>query len=85
MNVYVHVERLVLDGVDVPHSGRPLLRASVEAELARLIAAEGLSPGLIGDRAVARLQGGELQLRGENDPAHLGRQIARAVYGGIGE
>ncbi len=85
MNTQVYIERLVLDGIDVPHRQRPLLQAAVEAELARLLAAGGVASGLREGGALPRLQGGAIQLAEGRDPARLGQQIARAVYGGIGE
>jgi hypothetical protein len=85
MNTQVYIERLVLDGIDVPHRQQPLLQAAVETELARLLAAGGVAPDLREGGALPRVQGGTIQLAEERDPAHLGKQIARAVYGGIGE
>ena len=84
MNINLHIERLVLDGVPVARGGEPLVRAAVEAELARLLAADGLAPSLLAGAALPHLRGGELQLAGASDSNQLGRQIARAVYGGIG-
>jgi hypothetical protein len=85
MNTQVYIERLVLDGIDVPHRQRPLLQATVETELARLLAAGGVAPGLREGGALPRVQGGAIQLAEGRDPTHLGKQIARAVYGGIGK
>jgi hypothetical protein len=83
VNVSVHIDRLILDGIDLPHAQRLLLQAAVEGELARLLAAGGLAPGLEGGGTVPRIPGGTMQLTGDGDPAGLGRQIAQAVYGGI--
>ena len=84
MNIQVHIERLILDGVAVAPGERPRLQAAVETELARRLAEGGLSPALLGGRAVPAVRGGNIQLAGEPDTAGLGRQIARAAYGGIG-
>ena len=84
MNVNVHIGRLALDGIDVPHGQRPLLQAAVETELARLLAAGGLSAGLMAGGAMPWLRAGGIQLRGGESPAHLGTGIAQAVYEGIG-
>lgn len=84
MNVDVRIERLVLDGVALPPAQRPALRAAVEAELARLLAAGGLSPALRAGGTVPRAPGGAIELVRDAHPAQLGRQIARAVYGGLG-
>ena len=84
MNVDVHVERLVLDGIDLPQRDRAALKASVSAELAHLLADGGLSPALRAGGAVPSLPAGGIQLAAQSGPTHLGQQIARAVYGGLG-
>ena len=83
MDINVHVERLILEGVDVPRAQRPLLQAAVEAELGRLLTAEGLGSELMAGGALPRVSGGDVQLTGEGDPTRLGQRIGRAVYGGL--
>lgn len=85
MSINLHIERLVLEGVELgPGQERPL-RAALEGELARLLGAGGLAPELRGGGAVPRAGAGALGpgAAGEG-PAALGRRIARAVYAGIG-
>ena len=85
MNINVHIERLILEGIDVSHRERPFLQAAVEGELARLLEADGAGTGLMAGGAVRSISGGDIQLTGRNDPTDLGQQIARSVYGGIGK
>jgi len=84
MKINIHIERLVLDGVEIARRDRPLLQSAVEAELARLITTGGLAPDLMSGGAMPRVTAGDLQMTGDNDPARLGHQIAQSVYGGIG-
>ena len=84
MNVHVHIERLILDGLPLEWSQGPLVRAAIEQELTRLLAAHGLSDELRLGGAVPRVRAGALPLARESHPAGLGRQIARSVYRGIG-
>ncbi len=84
MNIDVHIERLILDGVPVAHSQRPLLQAAVEDELARLLVADGLGPELLSSGALPAVRPGGMQLTNDGNPIRLGQQIAQAVYGGIG-
>ena len=84
MNINVHIERLVLDGVSISPSQRPLVKAAVEAELGRLLADGGLAPDLVVGGAVPRVPGGTIELTSKSNPSQLGQQIAQAVYGGIG-
>jgi hypothetical protein len=85
MNIDVHIERLVLDGIPIPHAHRPVLQTAVEAELARLLAADGLAPALVRGGAMPYVSGSSIQLTGDGDQARQGQQIARALYGGIGK
>jgi hypothetical protein len=84
MNINVHIERLVLDGIAIPAHQRPLLQAATEAELARLLAINGLAPHLLSGGAMPHVPVGSIQLAAGSKPAQLGQQIAQAVYGGIG-
>jgi hypothetical protein len=84
MNVRLHIERLVLDGLPLAPGQAPLVQAAVEAELARLIAGSGVAPGLPSLGAVPALRAGDLQLAPGTTPAGIGSQIARAVFSGIG-
>jgi hypothetical protein len=85
MNINLHIERLVLDGVPLAHGGRPLLQAAVEAELTRLLASGDLSDALQSGGALYNVRTGGIQLANGGSPAQLGEQIARAVYGEIGK
>ena len=84
MRVNVYIERLILDGIDVPDYERPHLQGAIEEELARLLVEGGLKPELLANRAVASAQGGSLEIAAKGDPGGLGRQIARALHQGIG-
>jgi hypothetical protein len=84
MNINIHIERLILDGLPITHSQRPLVQASVEAELARLLATDGLASRLQAGGALPNIPGGSIHLTSDGNPHKLGQQIAQAVYGGIG-
>jgi hypothetical protein len=84
MNINVSIERLILEGISLPHSQRPLIQAAVEAELARLLAADGLAHHLMEGGTLPAIPGGSIQLASNGNPGTLGQQIAQAVYGGIG-
>jgi len=85
MNINVHIERLVLDGLPVARHQAPLIQTAVEAELARLITAEGLAPSLkSAGGATPTVNAPGIQFTSDSSPAQIGQEIARAVYGGIG-
>lgn len=85
MNIELHVERLILDGLAISPRHSANLKAALEAELTRLLAADGLSGGLSRGGSVAHLPRSTIQLSGEADPTGLGQQIAAAVHGQIGK
>ncbi len=84
MNINVQIEQLVLDGITLTPAQRPLMQAALEAELGRLLTAGGLSSELAGGVTVPSVPAPGIQLAPNNDPGRLGRQIANAVYRGIG-
>jgi hypothetical protein len=84
MNVEVHIERLVLNGVAVAAAEQPALQAAVEAELGRRLAAEGLAPRLLAGGEVQRLPGGTVVMEDQPAPDQLGARIAGAIQEGIG-
>jgi hypothetical protein len=83
VSVHVHIERLVLDGLAVAPAERPLLRASLEADLAARLATNGLAAGVPAGGAIARLTTRPIQLSAQPDAGALGRQIADAVHTGL--
>jgi hypothetical protein len=84
MNVSIHIERLILDGLAFTPGQVALVQAAFEAELGRLLAGGGLSPELAAGAAVPSLPGGTVRVAAGGSPARFGRQVARAVYGGLG-
>ena len=83
MNINLHIERLILDGISVESHQRPLLEASLETELGRLLAQNGIASGLQRGGAFNAIQTDSIDVGEKNEPSHLGRYIAWSVYGGI--
>jgi len=84
MNINLHIERLILDGLPIESLQGPLVQAAVETELGRLLGAGGLHASLKSGIAVPTVRADALSLSPGNNPKQIGQQIARAVYGGIG-
>jgi len=82
MNINVHIERVVLDGVPVDQPR--ILRRALERELTSRLMEGGLLPELRSGGAVPHVRGGAIELSQRSHPARLGSQIAGAVYRGIG-
>ena len=85
MNIRVHIERLILDGVPVAPGQEAVLQAAVETELARLLAAGDVLPWARAGAAVPSVDGGTVTLSGAADASQVGRQVAQGVYGGISQ
>ncbi len=85
MNISIHIERLILDGLSLAHRDRSRLQSAIEDELARLLTAGSLVVDLRTPGTLSRLTGGTLELTNNEDPHLLGKQIAHAIYGGIGQ
>ena len=85
MNIDLHIERLVLDGLNVGPGQGALVKAAVEAELSRLLTEGGLAPGLQSGTALPNIRANPMRISGDTNPSSLGQEIARSVYGGIGK
>ena len=81
--VHVQVGRMILDGFNLPSGGDRLVKVAFEQEMARLFAAEEIPTLLRSGGARRELPGGALSISAWQDPADLGRQIARALYEGM--
>jgi hypothetical protein len=84
MNINLHIERLVLDGLPVGRLQASQVQAAVEAELTRLLTEHGLASHLQNGLTTPSVNGNLLSLSANRNPAHIGIQIAQSVYGGIG-
>jgi hypothetical protein len=84
-DISMHIDRLVLDGIDLPAEQHSAFQAALVAELTRLLAEGGLDHSLAAGGAFYRAPAAEIRLAGPAGPAVMGRQVAQSVYGGIGE
>jgi hypothetical protein len=85
MNIKVHIERLILDGLPIEARQGALVKQAVEAELTRLLEENGLSERLQAGGAMPSLGASSIQVNAEKNPAQIGQQIGQSVYGGIGK
>jgi hypothetical protein len=85
VNIQLHIERLVLEGLPLTGHQGMLVQAAVEHELGRLLSAGQLKPNIASGGAMPALQVGMIQAPNAASPVRLGAQIAGAVYSGIGD
>jgi hypothetical protein len=83
MRIDLHIDRLILEGLPAAELEEPKLRAAIQAELIRLLKAQGLSNELKRGVAVPGIKGGTVDRRGGN-AGGLGQSVARAIHAGIG-
>ncbi len=85
MNIVVHIERLVLDGLSIGPGQGARVQAAVESELSRLLTEGGLASGLQSGGAFANVRANSITPATGVHPTRLGQQIAQSVYSGIGK
>ena len=84
-DIYLHIDRLILDGLDLRFAQRADLQTAIETELARLLAEDGLGSSWQSGGAAPSVSASAIQHSSDDSPTKLGQQIAQAVYGGIGD
>lgn len=89
--IRLHIERLVVEGLDIPPAQGRAFRAAVEAELVALLTRGGVAASLTGSGLGGSVPLGHATpdlppatVRFPGAPAAAGRQVARAVYSRIG-
>jgi len=82
MTIHVHIERIVLDGIDPGPGQLPHLKAAIEQELGLLMADSAGAAPLRG-AAIRSVAGGALDMAGAPATPELGRRVAQATFEGI--
>lgn len=83
MNVKLHIERLVLEGISLEGKDAELLRTSATTELSRLLTQGGLDTSLSAGGAFPQLRVRPIQLDG-GGPSQIGKELARTLYREMG-
>jgi hypothetical protein len=82
-NIELNIEELVLHGF--PSDYRHRIGDALERELTRLLAEQGLRVPLAHNQELASLDAGTFSLAPTAKASVIGVEVARAVYGGLGE
>lgn len=83
MNIQLHIERIVIEGISLDHQQRDQLATALRMELTQLLDASGMPQSLADGGNWARMPAQSVHCQ-EESMVELGRQIARAVFGGFG-
>jgi hypothetical protein len=78
MNINLHIERLVLDGLTIGSGGAALVQTAAESELGRLLAGQFLAPA--SSFAEVRVDAGEIHIHPGSTGRDLGVEIGRSVF-----
>lgn len=84
MSVRLHIERLVLDGINLGPHDRAHFVAAIESELARLVANGGISPALANGVALPSIAAPDTTFAPNAKPAQMGAAVAASLYRGVG-
>jgi hypothetical protein len=85
MNINLHIERVVLDGLSLQQRDGPHFQAAVEQELMRLLSAAGTRTELRAGFHAERVDAGRIRVAAGAEPSSVGREIAAAVYRGVAQ
>lgn len=83
MKINLHIEQLVLDGIELKGHQRTELQSALTSELVHLLGNGGLRSGFSAGVSLQRISTQDIQTDSENT-AQFGKQIAHSIYGGIG-
>jgi hypothetical protein len=85
MEINLHIERVILDGLPFETRQSAVLRAAIETELALLLTRDNAAANWQSGGAVPGVRAEAIQVTAQSSPAQLGKQIAGSVYGSIGK
>ncbi len=83
MNIRLHIERVVVEGMGLTSVEAASVLTAMEAELSALLAAGGVNPSFQSDTALASISVGAIGVEAGSGADALGRRVAGALYGGI--
>ncbi|MBE9472852.1 MAG: hypothetical protein IMY75_12175, partial [Chloroflexi bacterium] len=77
----LHIEKLILHGF--APGDRPRIGAALTAELARILAEQGVPQSLAQSGDIPRLDGGRFEVGLGSGAEEIGTQVAQALYRGL--
>jgi len=83
MNINLHIDRLIIDGIDIgPQQKKELLHA-LESSLKQQLLAQGAGTAIRSHAHRNSVNGGAINVGTGADPVRLGRMIGKAICKGI--
>lgn len=84
MNIELHIDRLVLEGLPLESRHGSQLREAIERELHQLLQSHSLAANMQVVQTIRRIQAPAIQFSQSPQLQSLGQQIAQSIYDGIG-
>ena len=84
MNINLHIERLIVDDMDLDAGGRDQMGRAVKRQLLAQLNERGLAGGMGGLANQRSVKGGTISFKESDRPATTGQKIGEAIYKGIG-
>jgi len=81
MNINVHIERLVLDGLPIAGPDSSIVQVAIETELTRILVRQGLNG--LSSGAVPQVPGSPIELARDAKPGPIGHQIGHALFNSL--
>jgi hypothetical protein len=85
MNINMHIERLIIDGVDIRPNQKKELLLVLEATLKQQLLYQGVNSEMISNHNRNSVTGGAITFGASPDTVNFGQLIGKAVYRGIGK
>ena len=85
MNLNLHIERLVIDGIGIDPRQVDNLKSAVQSVLARRLQIHGLGSAMQPHRKQQPVNGGSISISNNPEPERLGQQIGDAVFRGLSQ
>ena len=79
MNINLHINQLILEGIELSPSQRALLQTTVESELSRLLRVNGIPQHLAQGGNITKLPT-KINVTNNINPRQIGQGIARSIY-----
>jgi hypothetical protein len=83
MNINLHIEHLILDGLPLNTADSATVQAALQTELTHLLTENGLAPGLQHRDALTGLRTPDVRLSPNPAPDSVGRDIGAAIHEGL--
>ncbi len=83
MNIHLHIEKIVMDGLSLGPLDHHQVKAAVEAELGALLVSQGLGEKLQNSGEISYMSGNRIEQQASQSPRTFGQHIAQSIYGGF--